>query len=50
MKKIPQDLGFVDRTDPDKRFNLEIGDEVLKNLTLKISSATTLNPVLIKSC
>ena len=29
-EKIPQDLGFVDRTDPDKRFNLEIGDEVLK--------------------
>ena len=23
-------MGFVDRTDPDKRFNLEIGDEVLK--------------------
>ena len=29
-EKIPQDLGFVDRTDPDKIFNLEIGDEVLK--------------------
>ena len=29
-EKIPQDLGFVDRTDLDKRFNLEIGDEVLK--------------------
>ena len=29
-EKIPQDLGFVDRTDPDKRFNLEIGNEVLR--------------------
>ncbi|HIV85244.1 MAG TPA: DNA-directed RNA polymerase subunit beta' [Candidatus Monoglobus merdigallinarum] len=29
-EKIPQDLGFVDRTDPDKILDLEIGDEVLK--------------------
>ena len=34
-EKIPQDLGFVDRTDPDKRFNLEIGDEVLKKTDAK---------------
>ncbi|MBQ4145622.1 MAG: DNA-directed RNA polymerase subunit beta', partial [Clostridia bacterium] len=28
--KIPQDLGFVDRTDPEKALDLEIGDNVLK--------------------
>ena len=27
---IPQDLGFVDRTDPDKKFDLEIGFKVRK--------------------
>ncbi len=34
-EKIPQDLGFVDRTDPDKMLNLEIGDEVLKKPGIK---------------
>ena len=27
---IPQDLGFVDRTDPEKEFDLEIGFPVMK--------------------
>ena len=34
-EKIPQDLGFVDRTDPDKILDLEIGDGVLKKPDIK---------------
>ncbi len=34
-EKIPQDLGFVDRTDPDKVLDLEIGDNVLKKPNIK---------------
>ncbi|MCI5893286.1 MAG: DNA-directed RNA polymerase subunit beta' [Clostridiales bacterium] len=34
-EKIPQDLGFVDRTDPDKVLDLEIGDDVLKKPDIK---------------
>ncbi len=33
--KIPQDLGFVDRTDPDHALDLEIGDNVLKKPAVK---------------
>ncbi len=33
--KIPQDLGFVDRTDPDHVLDLEIGDNVLKKPAVK---------------
>ncbi|MDD6798368.1 MAG: DNA-directed RNA polymerase subunit beta', partial [Clostridia bacterium] len=29
-EKIPQDLGFVDRSDPEHQLDLEIGDNVLK--------------------
>lgn len=33
--KIPQDLGFVDRADPDHILDLEIGDNVLKRPAVK---------------
>ncbi len=33
--KIPQDLGFVDRTDPEHVLDLEIGDNVLKKPAVK---------------
>ena len=33
--KIPQDLGFVDRTDPNHELDLEIGDSVLKKPAVK---------------
>ncbi len=33
--KIPQDLGFVDRTDPEHALDLEIGDNVLKKPAVK---------------
>ncbi len=33
--KIPQDLGFVDRTDPSHELDLEIGDNVLKKPPVK---------------
>ena len=33
--KIPQDLGFVDRTDPGHELDLEIGDNVLKKPPVK---------------
>ena len=34
-EKIPQDLGFVNRDDPSKVFELEIGDGVLKKPAVK---------------
>ena len=34
-EKIPQDLGFVNRDDPSKAFELEIGDRVLKKPAVK---------------
>lgn len=34
-EKIPQDLGFVDRADPDHILDLEIGDNVLKRPAVK---------------
>ena len=34
-EKIPQDLGFVNRDDPSKVFELEIGDGVLKKPVVK---------------
>ncbi len=34
-EKIPQDLGFVDRTDPEHALDLEIGDNVLKRSAAK---------------
>ena len=34
-EKIPQDLGFVDRTDPEHELDLEIGDNVLKKPPVK---------------
>ena len=34
-EKIPQDLGFVDRTDPEHKYDLEIGDNVLKKPAVK---------------
>ncbi len=33
--KIPQDLGFVDRTDPAHELDLEIGDNILKKPAVK---------------
>ncbi len=33
--KIPQDLGFVDRTNPENALDLEIGDNVLKKPAVK---------------
>ncbi len=33
--KIPQDLGFVDRADPDHILDLEIGDNILKRPAVK---------------
>ena len=36
-EKIPQDLGFVNRDDPSKVFELEIGDGVLKKPAVKES-------------
>ncbi len=33
--KIPQDLGFVDRTNPEHALDLEIGDNVLKKPAVK---------------
>ena len=33
--KIPQDLGFIDRTDPNHELDLEIGDNVLKKPLVK---------------
>ncbi len=43
-EKIPQDLGFIDRTDPDKILNLEIGDEVLKKPEIKNSIGDNVEP------
>ena len=34
-EKIPQDLGFVDRTNPETALDLEIGDNVLKKPAVK---------------
>ncbi len=34
-EKIPQDLGFVDRTNPEHELDLEIGDNVLKKPPVK---------------
>ena len=36
---IPQDLGFVDRTDPDKAFDLEVNELVDKKMLRKIVDA-----------
>ncbi len=35
---IPQDLGFVDRTDPEKEFDLEINEDISKKLYKQIVS------------
>ncbi len=42
--KIPQDLGFIDRSDPEKMLNLEIGDEVLKKPDVKNSIGDNVEP------
>ncbi len=42
--KIPQDLGFIDRSDPEKMLNLEIGDEVLKKPEVKNSIGDNVEP------
>ena len=43
-KKIPQDLGFVDRTDPDHVLDLEIGDNVLKKPAIKTEIGDNVEP------
>ena len=43
-KKIPQDLGFVDRTDPDHALDLEIGDNVLKKPAIKTEIGDNVEP------
>ena len=42
--KIPQDLGFVDRTDPAHELDLEIGDNVLKKPASKAKNNETVEP------
>ncbi len=42
--KIPQDLGFVDRNDPEHELDLEIGDNVLKTPTSKSDNKEHVEP------
>ncbi len=42
--KIPQDLGFVDRTDPEHALDLEIGDNVLHTPKSKIANDEKVEP------
>ena len=42
--KIPQDLGFVDRNDPDHELDLEIGDNVLKTPASKSDNKEHVEP------
>ena len=42
--KIPQDLGFVDRTDPAHELDLEIGDNVLHTPKSKADNADNVEP------
>ncbi len=43
-EKIPQDLGFVDRSDPEKALDLEIGDNVLKKPAVKEAIKDNVEP------
>ncbi len=43
-EKIPQDLGFVDRSDPKKILDLEIGDEVLVKPDVKNNIGDNVEP------
>jgi len=42
--KIPQDLGFVDRTDPEHELDLEIGDNVLHTPKSKANNNENVEP------
>ncbi len=42
--KIPQDLGFVDRTQPEHELDLEIGDNLLKKPASKAELKETVEP------
>ena len=42
--KIPQDLGFVDRNDPEHELDLEIGDNVLKTPASKSDNKEHVEP------
>ncbi|MEE1014018.1 MAG: DNA-directed RNA polymerase subunit beta', partial [Clostridia bacterium] len=42
--KIPQDLGFIDRTDPAHELDLEIGDNVLHTPKSKVDNADNVEP------
>ncbi len=48
-EKIPQDLGFVDRSDPEKVLNLEIGDDVLSPTDAAKSAKDKVEPGVDKS-
>ena len=43
-EKIPQDLGFVDRSDPEHQLDLEIGDNVLKKPAAKVAINDNVEP------
>ena len=43
-EKIPQDLGFVDRSDPAHELDLEIGDNVLKKPAVKAKIDDNVEP------
>ena len=43
-EKIPQDLGFVDRSDPEHELDLEIGDNVLKKPAVKAKIDDNVEP------
>ncbi|MBE5040432.1 DNA-directed RNA polymerase subunit beta' [Ructibacterium gallinarum] len=43
-EKIPQDLGFVDRSDPEHELDLEIGDNVLKRPAVKAKIDDNVEP------
>ena len=43
-EKIPQDLGFVDRSDPAHQLDLEIGDNVLKKPAAKVAINDNVEP------
>ncbi len=42
--KIPQDLGFIDRNDPEHELDLEIGDNVLRTPKSKAENKETVEP------
>ena len=42
--KIPQDLGFVDRNDPEHELDLEIGDNILKTPASKSDNKAHVEP------